>query len=68
MLSFLKKHRLVVDAVMLILAVVVFIFFLNDALDIGKRLKWMGAIVFGAMAIIKLTDVVDDIKKRENMR
>jgi|GEM_PF-4620217 len=64
MSTLLKKNKLGVDIAMVILSIVVSFFWWYDFFENDKEWKWVGGVVFGLMAIIKFTDVVESLRKR----
>lgn len=62
-----KKYKLSFDITAAIAAILVAILYWYDFFENNNEWKWLGGIVFGTMAVIKVIDLVHDLKNRKNL-
>ena len=62
-----KKYKLPLDISAAIAAILVAILYWYDFFENNIEWKWLGGMVFGTMAVIKVIDLVNDLKERKNL-
>ena len=67
MFKFSEKYKLPFDISAAIAAILVAIVYWYDFFENNIEWKWLGGIVFGTMAVIKIIDLVNDFKSRKNL-
>jgi 4-amino-4-deoxy-L-arabinose transferase-like glycosyltransferase len=67
MVAFLKKHKLAVDIFFFIVLAAASGLYWYDLFENGKSWKWLGGVMFGIMAIIKLVEIIMYLRKKNNL-
>jgi len=67
MFKFSEKYKLRFDISAAIAAMLAAIVYWYDFFENKIEWKWLGGIVFGTMAVIKVIDLVKNIKDRKNL-
>ena len=62
-----KRYKLPFDISAAIAAILVAILYWYDFFENNNEWKWLGGMVFGTMAVIKVIDLVNDLKERKNL-
>jgi hypothetical protein len=64
---FFKKHKLAVDITFFVVSAAVSILNWYDFFENGKQWKLLGGVLFGIMAIVKLGEIIMQIRRKKNI-
>jgi hypothetical protein len=64
MFSGFKKNRLLFDIFFTVVAAIASFFEWYDFFENGVKWKWLGGVVFGLMAVIKLSEVIEQYRRK----
>ena len=68
MASFFKKYKFEIDIAMVGLGILLSVLYWYDVFENDKKWKWVGAIVFSILTVIKFVDVVEDYRNKKNSK
>jgi uncharacterized membrane protein len=66
MLKFFRRNKLAFDIAMVIVALLASFLWWYDFFK-GDEWQWLGGVIFGIIAIIKVVDLIDDLRNRKKM-
>ena len=67
MFNFSKRSKLPFDLSAAIAATLIAVLYWYDFFENNNEWKWLGGIVFGTIAVMKMVDLVNDLKERKNL-
>jgi hypothetical protein len=67
MANFFKRYKLAFDIFFFVVLAAVSILNWYDLFEHGKLWKWLGGVLFGIMAIVKLGEIIMQIRRKNNI-